>query len=281
MPIYKANCKINVHLRIVGKLPNGYHELETIFQEIPIFDEIEINSNTMEKITFQSSGMKIPDGGTNICTKSAEILQKKFNVKKGCDISLKKNIPIGAGLGGGSSDAATVLKALNELWELKLSETELEKIGLELGADVPFFIKGGCAIATGIGEELTTINPVLKDGYILLIYPNIHINTSQAYRNLNLNLTKNTSNGIFALALDSSRDIHLKYNEFTNDFESYVFREHDEIERIKNALLNEGAEFAAMSGSGSSVFGFFKDKFKLEKVKDHIDKNYFVKAVKV
>ena len=281
MPAYKANCKINVHLRIVGKLPNGYHELETIFQEIPIFDEIEINSNSTGKITFQSTGIKIPDGGTNICIKSAEILKEKYKVSNGCDISLRKNIPIGAGLGGGSSDAATVLKALNELWELKLTDSKLEKIGLELGADVPFFIKGGCAVATGIGEKLTPIDSVLKDGHILLIYPNIHINTSKAYRNLNLNLTKNTSNGIFALALNSSRDIHLKYNEFINDFESYVFREHDEIERLKNALLNEGAEFAAMSGSGSSIFGFFKDKFKLEKVKDHIDKNYFVKAVKV
>jgi len=122
---------------------------------------------------------------------------------------------------------------------------------------------------------------VLKGGYILLIYPNIHINTSKAYRNLNLNLTKNTSNGIFALALNSSRGIHSNYDEFTNDFESYVFREHDEIERIKDVLLSSGAELAAMSGSGSSVFGFFKDSVKLEKAKDHIDKNYFVKAVKV
>jgi 4-diphosphocytidyl-2-C-methyl-D-erythritol kinase len=184
-------------------------------------------------------------------------------------------------LGGGSSDAATVLKALNELWNLNLSDSELENIGLELGADVPFFIKGGCALATGIGENLTQINPILQEGYILIIYSNIHINTSQAYRNINLNLTKNTSNGIFALALNSSNEIHSRYNEFINDFESYVFKEHAEIERIKNALLNTGAEFAAMSGSGSSVFGFFRDKFKLEKAKDLIDKNYFVKAVKV
>ncbi|MCK4980868.1 MAG: 4-(cytidine 5'-diphospho)-2-C-methyl-D-erythritol kinase, partial [Candidatus Delongbacteria bacterium] len=250
--IYKANCKINVHLRIVGKLPNGYHELETIFQEIPLYDEIKISLNSTGKITFNSSGIPIPDGGTNICVKSAELLKEKYQVSKGCEISLKKNIPIGAGLGGGSSDAATVLKALNELWELNISVVELEKVGLELGADVPFFIKGGCALATGIGEVLTPIKPVLNDGYILLIYPNIHINTSEAYRNLNLNLTKKASNGIFALALKSSSEIHSKFDEFSNDFESYVFKEHDEIEIIKNALLNEGAEFAAMSGSGSS-----------------------------
>ncbi|MDA3885748.1 MAG: 4-(cytidine 5'-diphospho)-2-C-methyl-D-erythritol kinase [Candidatus Delongbacteria bacterium] len=281
MPIYKANCKINVHLRIVGKLPNGYHELETIFQEIPIYDEIEIVLNPTGKINFDSSGIEIPDGGTNICVKSAEILKERYKIVHGCNIYLKKNIPIGAGLGGGSSDAATVLKALNYLWELKLSDSELEKIGLELGADVPFFIKGGCAIATGIGEKLTQIDTVLKGGYILLIYPNIHINTSEAYRNLNLNLTKNTSNGIFALALNSSREIHLKYNEFINDFESYVFKEHGEIERLKNALLNEGAEYASMSGSGSSVFGFFTDKIRMKKVKNLIDQNYYVKAVKV
>ena len=281
MTTYRANCKINVHLRVVGKLPNGYHELETIFQEIPFYDEIEISSNSTGKITFNSSGISIPEDGTNICVKSAELLKEKYQVSKGCEISLKKNIPIGAGLGGGSSDAATVLIALNELWELNISVVELEKVGLELGADVPFFIKGGCALATGIGEVLTPIKPVLNDGYILLIYPNIHINTSNAYRNLNLNLTKIPTNGIFALALSSSSNIHSKYDEFINDFESYVFREHDEIEIIKNTLLNEGAEFAAMSGSGSSVFGFYKDVSKLEKAKDRIDQNYFVKAVKV
>lgn len=280
MPVYKANCKVNVHLRITGRLPSGYHELETIFQEIPFFDEIEITSNTSGEISFSSSGIIIPNG-TNICVQAAEILKKRYNVEKGCDISLKKIIPIGAGLGGGSSDAAAVLKALNELWELNLNEIELEKIGLKLGADVPFFIKGGCAAATGIGEILTSIKPVLSDGYVLLVYPNIHIDTSKAYRNLNLNLTKNASNSIFAVALESSSGIHSKYNEFTNDFESYVFKEHPEIETIKNALLNKGAEFAAMSGSGSSVFGFFYDEIKIKEAKDHIDQNYFVKAVKV
>ncbi|MBN2789105.1 MAG: 4-(cytidine 5'-diphospho)-2-C-methyl-D-erythritol kinase [Candidatus Delongbacteria bacterium] len=280
MPLYNANCKINIHLRITGKLPNGYHELETIFQEIPLYDEIEINSNSNGNINFESTGIFIPEG-KNICIKAAEILKNEFNITYGCNILLMKNIPIGAGLGGGSSDAATVLKALNDLWGLNLTEEKLELLGIKLGADVPFFIKGGCAAATGIGEKLTSINPVLTDGYILLVYPNIHVDTSEAYRNLNLNLTKNSQNGIFALALKSSSDVHLKYDEFINDFESYVFKEHAEIETIKNALLNKGAEFAAMSGSGSSVFGFFRDELKLKNAKNLIDQNYFVKAVKV
>jgi len=279
--ICRANCKLNIHLRVTGKLPDGYHSLETIFQEIPFYDEIEIDVLSDDRIVFSSDGIRIPDGGNNICTKAAEILKNTYGIKKGCSIVLTKNVPIGAGLGGGSSDAASVLKALNDLWEINLPDEELEKIGLKLGADVPFFIKGKCAWAEGKGELLRPIEPILKNGSILLIYPHIHISTPDAYRKLNLNLTKLSNNIIFAEVSKPGVSLSGIRAGLKNDFENVVFKEYPEIGRIKELLLCGGADFAAMSGSGSTVFGFFTNEVSLKNSIGLIDKNYFVKAVKL
>jgi len=279
--IVRANCKLNIHLRVTGKLPDGYHSLETIFQEIPFYDEIDIKALDSGLIEFASNGIKIPDGGKNICTKAADILKRTYGIKKGCRIVLTKNVPIGAGLGGGSSDAAAVLKALNELWGLSLSDAELEHIGLKLGADVPFFIKGGCAWAEGKGELLTPMEPLLKNGSILLIYPQIHISTPDAYRKLNLNLTNLSNNIIFAEVSKPGVSLSGIRAGLINDFESVVFKEYPEIGHIKELLLCEGADFAAMSGSGSAVFGFFTNENMIKKLIGKLDRNYFVKAVKL
>jgi 4-diphosphocytidyl-2-C-methyl-D-erythritol kinase len=279
--ICRANCKLNIHLRVTGKLPDGYHSLETIFQEIPFYDEIEIDVLSDDRIEFSSDGIRIPDGGNNICTKAAEVLKKTYGIKKGCSIVLTKNVPIGAGLGGGSSDAASVLKALNYLWEINLPDEELEIIGLKLGADVPFFIKGKCAWAEGKGELLRPIEPILKNGSILLIYPHIHISTPDAYRKLNLNLTKLSNNIIFAEVSKPGVSLSGIRAGLKNDFENVVFKEYPEIGKIKELLLCGGADFAAMSGSGSTVFGFFTNEVSLKNSIGLIDKNYFVKAVKL
>ncbi len=276
-----ANCKLNLHLRVTGKLPDGYHSLETIFQEIPFCDELEIDAADDGTVHFSASGIPIPENGNNICVKAAKILKEKFSITKGCRIHLRKNVPIGAGLGGGSSDAAAVLKALNGLWELRLKDSELEHIGLLLGADVPFFIKGGCAWAEGKGEILTQIPPVLKNGTVLLVYPNIHVSTPWAYKNLNLNLTKTTGSVIFAEVSKPGFDLNGSRAGFTNDFESAVFAEYPEIGRIKEILLKEGAELTAMSGSGSTVFGFFNTSGKLFNSLKFLDDKYFVKAINV
>ncbi len=276
-----ANCKLNLHLRVTGKLPDGYHSLETIFQEIPFHDELDIDVTDDGSVQFSASGMEIPDDGKNICVKAAVLLKEKYSVSRGCRIHLVKNVPIGAGLGGGSSDAAAVLKALNGLWELGLKDQELERIGLSLGADVPFFIRGGCAWAEGKGEILTPLPPILKNGTVLLVYPNIHISTPWAYKNLNLNLTKNNGGVIFADVSKPGFDLSGSRAGFTNDFESAVFREYPEIGRIKEILLKEGAELTAMSGSGSTVFGFFNTSGKLYNSLKFLDDKYFVKAINV
>ncbi|MBN2857116.1 MAG: 4-(cytidine 5'-diphospho)-2-C-methyl-D-erythritol kinase [Candidatus Delongbacteria bacterium] len=276
-----ANCKLNLHLRVTGKLPDGYHSLETIFHEIPFGDELDIELSDDGKLHFSSSGIEIPDGGNNICVKAAEILKIKHGIKDGCRIHLQKNVPIGAGLGGGSSDAAAVLKSLNDLWGIGSTEKELEKMGLELGADVPFFIRGGCAWGEGKGELLRPMNPVLENGTILLIYPHLHINTSWAYKNLNLNLTKTADNVIFAEVSKLRAPLRHYFEGFFNDFEAVVFEKYPEIEKIKEFMINEGADFSAMSGSGSTVFGFFTNEKMLEHAIRIADKNYFVKAIKL
>ena len=277
----KANCKINLHLHITGKLPDGYHSIETIFQQIPFGDELDIEKSDDGKVHFSSSGIPIPDKGPNICVKAAEILKSKSVVDKGCRIHLQKNVPIGAGLGGGSSDAAAVLKTLNRLWGLDLSENELETAGLEIGADVPFFIRGGCAWGEGKGNVLKQLNPVLGKGAILLVYPNIHINTGWAYKNLNLNLTKSGDNVIFA-EVSKKRASHRHCREmFFNDFEVVVFERYPEIGKIKQMMIDGGADLSAMSGSGSAVFGYFASGSVPCELISAFGKKCFVKAVKL
>jgi len=279
--IFRANCKLNLHLRVTGKLPDGYHSLETIFQEIPFYDELDIEPAGDGSIHFSASGINIPDDGKNICVKAAELLKEKCSVSKGCKIHLMKNVPIGAGLGGGSSDAAAVLKALDGLWKIGLKNEELEALGLSLGADVPFFIKGGCAWGEGKGEVLRPLDPVLKNGSVLLVYPNIHVSTPWAYKNLKLNLTKTEGRVIFAEVSKQGFSLTGSPAGFMNDFEAAVFKEYPEIGRIKEILLKEGAELSAMSGSGSTVFGFFTSSANLDNSLKFLDDKYFVKAINV
>ena len=276
-----ADCKINLHLHIKEKLPDGYHSLETVFHQIPFGDEIDIVTSDDGLIHFSSSGIEIPDGGTNICVKAAELLRNLCGKNYGCRIRLKKNVPIGAGLGGGSSDAASVLKALNNIWQLNLTKAELERAGLELGADVPFFISGGCAWAEGKGEILTALEPLLEKGVILLVYPYIHISTPWAYKNLNLNLTKSGDNVIFAeVSKKRASRRHCK-EMFFNDFEALVFEKYPEIGKIKKMMIDGGADLSAMSGSGSAVFGYFPSGTVPGELMSKLGKSCFVKAVKL
>ena len=282
--LYKSSCKINLHLKIRRKLENGYHELETVFQEVPFYDDLEINLlENSEAIIFEQDGIKIPlaKNEDNICVKAAKILKKQFDIKKGCSITLKKNIPIGAGLGGGSGNAATVLKALNEIWELNLSTYKLEELGKELGADVPFFIKGGCAYATGIGEKLISIPNRLKNGYLLLCNPGVHIDTKKAYKNLKIYLTKEYKDSIFATASDESVEIVDFRDVFQNDFELYVFDRYSEVQKLKSLLEGYSSDFVLMSGSGSTVFAFYRYEEDAERVLSKIDVSYFSRIVKV
>ena len=253
---FKTPAKINLGLHIHKKREDGFHELETILQMVTWFDELQLEG-TCEKVELFCDTPEIPNDETNLVVKAARLLQKHFPGRcAGVNITLKKSIPSGAGLGGGSGNAAGVLLALNHLWDLKISRENLIALSGELGSDVPFFLISPCAIGTGKGEILEPIkNPI--NLYVLMIYPNLPLSTPWVYGNLKLKLTKSENNiSILKNFLMRSEFAQLGAALY-NDLEPVVFKRYPEILRIKNELLSSGAGGALLSGSGSTVFGIF------------------------
>lgn len=269
----KAFAKINIGLNIISKRNDGYHEIETIFQQIDLFDEITISARDDTKIVLESDSKNIPLDENNICFKAAKLLQEISGVSRGVNIAISKRIPIGAGLGGGSSDAAATLKGLVKLWELAYTKNKITKFSKQIGADVPFFVKGGTAYASGIGDKLTQIE-FPKKYYCVLVYPNIKIPSAWAYKNFNFNLTKTKKIIKLFEILQKRFDLSELENLAQNDFEDVVFREFPELSELKRKLYQGGAFFASMSGSGSTIFGMFKEYFEAEAVLGIFPKSY-------
>ena len=253
---FKTPAKINLGLHIHKKREDGFHELETLFQMVAWFDEMEMEG-APEKVELFCDTPGIPNDESNLVIKAARLLQNNFPGKcDGVKIKLQKNIPSGAGLGGGSGNAAGALLALNILWNLKIPRDDLISMASELGSDVPFFLMSPCAIGTGKGEILQPVeNPI--SFYILMIYPGFPISTPWVYGNLKLKLTKSENNiSILKNFLMRSEFAQLGAALY-NDLEPVVFKRYPEILRIKNELLSSGAGGALLSGSGSTVFGIF------------------------
>lgn len=264
--ILYPNAKINLGLNIVSKRPDGYHNLETVFYPIyglqdkltiQISDEQVDNQDDSPGYHFSSSGLKIdgPDE-KNLIIKALLLLKANFEIP--ClDIHLEKIIPFGAGLGGGSADAAFALKGINELCSLGLSDLQLEAFASRIGADCPVFIKNKPVYAEGIGNDFSTISLDLKNFYLVLVKPDIHVSTAEAY-----SLVK-PQNPTTALSETIKTPI-LEWKELmVNDFEISVFQNHVRIGEIKQKMYDFGAIYASMSGSGSSVFGIFEQPTSL------------------
>lgn len=249
-------AKINIGLRIIRKRPDGYHDLETIFQEISVSDRITClsNSNSIAEIRIFTNNPQCPASQKNLAFQAADLLRKFTGEKKGCDIIIDKKIPVGAGLGGGSSNAASVLVSLNKLWDCNLANSELVKLASQIGSDVPFFVVGGCALGRGRGEILTPIKNRLKY-WGLLISPSAIISTKWVYENLNFDLTKRGKMSKFDGFIQI--DFEEWQNNIQNDLENVVFRKHQEFQAIKEKLYSSRAFYAQMSGSGSSLYGLF------------------------
>ena len=245
------NCKINLGLNIVGKRADGYHDLETLFYPIPIKDVLEIIE--ADKTELAITGDKIDvSNEENICIKAYHLLKNKFPNLPAVKIHLHKAIPSGAGLGGGSADGSFTLKLLNEKFKLGLSAKQLIEYSLELGSDCPFFILNKPCLATGRGEILEEINIDLSAYKIVIVNPGIHINTAWAFAQLGLARPIKPIKKIIAQPIETWK------TELKNDFEMPVFNNYPEIRPIKEALYSYGAIYAAMSGSGSTVFGLFE-----------------------
>lgn len=244
------NCKINLGLNIVERRPDGYHNLETIFYPIPLCDELTVSAG--EKDALVVEGIPVDsDPMDNLVMKVVFLLrQEGFDIPP-VDVVLKKNIPSGAGLGGGSSDAAYMMRALNELFELNLSVPQMESYVSRLGADCAFFIQNKPVYATGIGNVFTPIDLNLEGSTILLVKPDDFISTKEAYSMVE------PHNPILSVNQIIKEPVSTWKERLTNDFERSAFPNHPTVQDIRDTLYQSGALYAAMSGSGSSVFGIF------------------------
>lgn len=256
-------CKINLGLQILNKREDGFHNLATVFYPLPLREALEIirynDLGNKEAIHFSLSGNMV-DGpiSDNLCVKAYYLLKKDFPELPAVKIHLHKVIPTGAGLGGGSADAAFTLKLLNEKFQLHLSQDQLVSYALQLGSDCPFFIIDQPCYATGRGEILEPINLSLSGYQLLLINPGIHINTGWAFSQLNAEKASHSTLVHKNLKDILSQDPITWQRDLNNDFEQPVFLQYPEIKEIKEQLYQQGAIYASMSGSGSSVFGLFE-----------------------
>ncbi|MEM8894690.1 MAG: 4-(cytidine 5'-diphospho)-2-C-methyl-D-erythritol kinase [Bacteroidota bacterium] len=247
------NCKINIGLHITGKRPDGYHNIESCFYPIPWNDALEITEAAT--FSFESSGLTIPgDVGSNLVVKAYRLLKQDFKLLP-IKIHLLKSIPMGAGLGGGSADGAFMLKLLSDNFNLGLSVDQLETYALQLGSDCPFFIQNKPMIASGRGEVFESLRLSLSGKYILLVNPGIHISTKEAYTGVTPAVPEHSLKETLEDApIESWKD------KIANDFETSVFAIAPEIEQVKNQLYEQGALYASMTGSGSTVYGIYDYK---------------------
>ncbi|MBL4715489.1 MAG: 4-(cytidine 5'-diphospho)-2-C-methyl-D-erythritol kinase [Bacteroidetes bacterium] len=249
------NAKINIGLNVISKRADGFHDIDSIFYPIHLHDVLEIVKNedqNSEKIIFSSSGIEIPGNSpNNLCVKAFNVLDEKHNLPS-IKIHLHKVIPIGAGLGGGSSDGAFAINMLDELFDLKLELSEKLSYASQLGSDCSFFIENKSAYASGRGEILQEIDLNLNDHRIILINPNIQVNTADAYLGMVPKLREELLKDIISSIIKKWK------TDIGNDFEESVFAKYPDISSIKNQLYEAGALYASMSGSGSSVFGIFE-----------------------
>lgn len=245
-------AKINLGLHILFKRPDGYHELETAMIPIPFCDILEIIPSTT--FEFKQTGLSIPgDHNNNLCVKAYRLMVERYAIPPAF-IHLRKIIPMGGGLGGGSSDAAYVLSGINAVFNLNLSDETLQNLASELGSDCPFFIKNVPQIAKGRGEILSPISLNLKGYYLKIVNIGIHVGTKEAYAGASFSTSKKSIPEILNLPISQWKD------ELVNDFEKTVFAIHPQLAELKDSLYIEGAIYAAMSGSGSTMFGIYESE---------------------
>ena len=247
-------AKINLGLHILNKRQDSLHNIITIFQEIDFYDQISIEKS--DDFIFETN-VDWLDKKNNTCIQAFEATKEKFPNISNIKINLVKNIPTSAGLGGSSSNGTAVLKGMNELFALKMSQDELVELSKKISADSPFFVNGGLQVGEGTGGDLSPVESNLNGVYILLVMPDIKIDTKNAYKKC---LLKDKTNIKFAGMLDELKNYDLSSELFYNDFEVYVFKTHPEIGKIKLKVLDLGAQYASLSGSGSTVFGIFSNK---------------------
>ncbi|MCE9676908.1 4-(cytidine 5'-diphospho)-2-C-methyl-D-erythritol kinase [Paraclostridium bifermentans] len=270
----KSRAKVNLSIDVLGKREDGYHLVEMIMQTIDLYDKLKITEIEENSILIKSNSLDIPLNEDNIMYKAVNLLKNQFNIEKGIEISIEKNIPVAAGMAGGSSNAAAVLVGLNKLWNLGLSESELKDIGLKLGADVPFCITGGSALAEGIGEELTNIKGLPEDLNILVCKPNIFVSTKEVYQSLNMDKVKRRPKNKELIDALQKEDVKFISENMVNVLEEVTSLKYSEIGQIEDIMIKNKALGSMMSGSGPTVFGLFDNKDCAIKAKEDLQAKY-------
>jgi len=254
-----APAKINLFLRVLRKRADGYHDIFSLMQKISLYDELTF-SHRPRGIVLHCPGSDLPENDNNLIVRAAKAIFDYCDYQSGMEITLVKKIPMTAGLGGGSSDAATTLVALNKICSFKLRKPELIKLGAKIGADVPFFIFGNTALASGIGDNLKHLRD-LPPLDLILVKPSFELSTKMVYENLNLRLTTEKNNYSIPRILDLGDIVQV----LQNDLESVSLKIHPELTDLKQMLLRHGALGALMSGSGPTVFGIFRSGSEAKK----------------
>jgi 4-diphosphocytidyl-2-C-methyl-D-erythritol kinase len=268
--VLESPAKVNLRLEILGKREDGYHELKTLFQKISLHDTLHFSLKQAEGISIKTDHPDLPVGKTNLIYRASQSILKKSKYKGGITVEVEKRIPLGAGLGGGSSNAATTLKALNQLLKVKLSQKELMELGLEVGADVPFFFLEGAALGSGIGERLKKIE--VPDLWFILIYPNFEVSTRWAYQRFDKSrIVEGLTNRNSRINLDKFLGTAKGVSEILfSHLEAAVSEEYPQIGVMKKMLFSAGAMGALMTGSGPTVFGIFQKERETTKAYEKV-----------
>ena len=275
----KALAKINIGLDVTGIRDDGYHEVRMIMQTVNLFDKLTIKKSSDDKITMSTNLKFLPVDGDNLCIKAATLLIEEFGIKEGVHIDLEKHIPVAAGMAGGSTDAAAVLFGVNKLFNLKLSQKDLMERGVKIGADVPYCIMRGTALAEGIGEVLSPLPPMIKCP-VLIAKPGISVSTKQVYTALDSCFDTVEHPDIDGLIADiKANDLKALCGHMGNVLEDVTIPLHPVIADIKASMMENGAVGAMMSGSGPTVFGFFEDNKTARAAKDALTKSGMVKQL--
>ncbi|MBW2980314.1 4-(cytidine 5'-diphospho)-2-C-methyl-D-erythritol kinase [Candidatus Woesearchaeota archaeon] len=264
----KAHAKINLTLDVLARLDDGYHRIESIKQQVGLHDKISLGPLDDIKVICSHPNITTKE---NLVFKTALLLKNEFNVAEGAKITIEKNIPLAAGLAGGSSDAAATLVGLNKLWKLELDEQELTKLAAEIGMDVPFSVVGGSCFAEGKGTKLSRIE--LPEMHVLLINPGFEVSTRTAYQSLDLS---RTGKAMATKKLLEVRNMGVREisKVMHNDFEAVVLGKHSILKEIKGKLMENNALNAIVSGSGPTVFGLFEDESTISKAYESLKETY-------
>ena len=274
----KAYGKINIGLDVLKKRPDGYHDVKMIMQTVNIYDRIQINQILQPEIRIATNLYYLPSNENNLAYKAAKILFDEFGIKEGLKINIKKHIPVSAGMAGGSTDAAAVMYGVNKLFSLGLSIEDLKTRAVNIGADVPYCLVGGTAMAEGIGEKITKLKP-MPDCYILVAKPGFSVSTKHVYQNLKVDEIQNHPNIDEIVLGINNKDIKQIAHEMGNVLENVTIKEHPELEMIKQEMIFRGALNAIMSGSGPTVFGLFDDEKAFNDAYASLKKSKIVKKL--